>query len=55
MIPIQIRVTKKLIEMMDELIDNGIYSNRSEVIRDAVRRHVRGYLRDAKKLRNNKK
>lgn len=40
MIPVQIRVTKKLIEMIDHLVDEGLYSNRSEAIRDAIRRHV---------------
>jgi len=40
MIPVQVRVTKKLIELLDELVDNGIYSNRSEAIRDAIRKHL---------------
>ena len=40
MLPVQIRFTKKLIERVDELIDSGIYSNRSEAIRDATRRLV---------------
>ncbi len=40
MIPIQVRVTKKLMERLDELIDCGAYSNRSEAIRDAIRKHV---------------
>lgn len=33
-------MTKKLLEMVDELIENGIYSNRSEAIRDATRKLV---------------
>jgi len=41
MVPVQIRVTKKLIELIDELVQEGIYSNRSEVIRDAIRKHLR--------------
>ena len=40
MMPVQIRFTKKLIEKIDELINSGVYSNRSEVIRDATRRLV---------------
>lgn len=40
MMPVQIRFTRKLIERIDELIDSGIYSNRSEAIRDATRRLV---------------
>jgi Arc/MetJ-type ribon-helix-helix transcriptional regulator len=40
MIPVQIRFTRKIIERIDDLIDNGIYSNRSEAIRDDTRRLV---------------
>jgi len=40
MIPVQVRVTRKLIEMIDELVERGLYSNRSEAIRDAIRKHV---------------
>ena len=40
MIPVQIRFTKKLIEYIDVLIESGVYSNRSEAIRDATRRLV---------------
>ncbi len=40
MIPVQVRVTRKLIEMLDDLIESGMYSNRSEAIRDAIRKHV---------------
>ncbi len=44
MVPIQVRITKKLIEEIDLLIEKGIYSNRSEVIRDATRRHIIGFI-----------
>ena len=40
MIPVQIRFTKKLIAYIDKLIESGVYSNRSEAIRDATRRLV---------------
>jgi Arc/MetJ-type ribon-helix-helix transcriptional regulator len=40
MIPVQIRFTRKLIEHIDRLIEYGVYSNRSEAIRDATRRLV---------------
>ena len=40
--PIQIRMTQKLIDLVDELVQEGTYSNRSEAIRDAIRRHVSG-------------
>jgi Arc/MetJ-type ribon-helix-helix transcriptional regulator len=36
--PIQIRLTRELIEKVDSLIERGIYPNRSEAVRDAVRR-----------------
>ena len=48
MIPVQIRFTKKIIEHVDRLVDSGVYSNRSEAIRDATRRLVVGMtLNDA--------
>ena len=40
MIPVQIRFTRKIIEYIDRLIESGVYSNRSEAIRDATRRLV---------------
>jgi len=46
MIPVQVRVTRKLIEMLDELIESGAYSNRSEAIRDAIRKNV-NYFHDS--------
>ena len=36
--PIQIRLTRELIAKIDVMIDNGVYPNRSEAVRDAVRR-----------------
>lgn len=36
--PIQIRLTKELIEKIDKFIEQGLYPNRSEAIRDAVRK-----------------
>jgi len=43
MIPVQIRLTKKLLDLIDEMVEDGIYSNRSEAIRDAVRRICNDY------------
>ena len=40
MIPVQVRLTKSILEKVDLLIRNGFYSNRSEVIRDATRRLI---------------
>ena len=37
---LQIRMNSGLISMMDNLVKQGVYSNRSDVIRDAVRRFV---------------
>jgi Arc/MetJ-type ribon-helix-helix transcriptional regulator len=36
--PVQIRLTRELIEKLDILIEKGMYPNRSEAVRDAVRR-----------------
>ncbi len=36
----QIRLSHGLVELVDSLVDKGIYANRSDVIRDAVRRFV---------------
>ena len=36
----QIRMNKAIINRLDSLVKEGIYSNRSDVIRDAVRRFV---------------
>ncbi|MEM4263456.1 MAG: ribbon-helix-helix domain-containing protein [Candidatus Woesearchaeota archaeon] len=35
---VQVRMSKGLIEKVDKLVDKGIYANRSDAIRDAVRR-----------------
>ena len=37
---VQVRLSHGLIESMDDLVDTGIYSSRSDVVRDAVRRLV---------------
>lgn len=37
---LQIRMNKELMKRIDILVKSGVYSNRSEVIRDAVRRFV---------------
>lgn len=37
---IQIRMSHGLVEMMDSLVEKGIYANRSDVVRDSVRRFV---------------
>lgn len=37
---INVRLSSELIKAIDELIDKGIYSSRSEVIRDLCRNYV---------------
>jgi len=37
---INVRVSSELIKRIDELIEQGIYSSRSEVIRDLCRSYV---------------
>ncbi|MBI5061399.1 MAG: ribbon-helix-helix protein, CopG family [Candidatus Aenigmarchaeota archaeon] len=34
-------MTRRLVEEMDELVEDGWYANRSELIRDAVRDAIR--------------
>lgn len=38
MIPIQVRLTKRFLDIIDRMIDDGIYANRSEAIRDCIRK-----------------
>lgn len=38
MLTIQVRLTKELVNKAQELVDEGLYSNKSEVIRDSLRR-----------------
>lgn len=40
MFTVQIRLTQKQIKMVDELVASGVYPNRSEAIRDAVRQLI---------------
>ena len=35
------KLTRRLVEEMDELVQEGWYANRSELIRDAVRNAIR--------------
>jgi len=37
---IQVRLSHGIIEKVDELVEIGVYSSRSDVLRDAVRRLV---------------
>ena len=37
---IQIRLTRNMLGQLDELIKNGKYPNRSEAVRDGVRRLI---------------
>ncbi|MEE8400750.1 MAG: ribbon-helix-helix domain-containing protein [Candidatus Hydrothermarchaeaceae archaeon] len=39
---VQLRMPKALIKSIEELVQRGIYKNKSEVIVDAVRHHVVG-------------
>ncbi|MEK6845625.1 MAG: ribbon-helix-helix domain-containing protein [Nanoarchaeota archaeon] len=37
---VQVRLSHGLVEKVDDLVETGIYANRSDVIRDAVRRLI---------------
>ena len=47
MIPIQVRVTKKVLSKIEEEVNDGKYANRSEIVREAIRYH----LKRSKKLK----
>jgi Arc/MetJ-type ribon-helix-helix transcriptional regulator len=36
----QIRIEKGLVSRMEDLVSSGIYSNKAEIVRDAVRRLI---------------
>lgn len=38
MLTLQVRLTKELVQKAQDLVDKGLYSNKSEVIRDSLRR-----------------
>jgi Arc/MetJ-type ribon-helix-helix transcriptional regulator len=40
MVPIQIRVTRKILEEIEGVIRSGRYSSRSEFVREALRSHL---------------
>jgi len=40
---ITIRLPKWMIQAIDELVEKGLYPNRSEFIREAIRGHLRRY------------
>ena len=42
MATVQIRLTEKQIKLIDALIRKGTYPNRSEAVRDSVRKLVNG-------------
>lgn len=37
---IQVRLSHGLVEKMDDFVETGLYSSRSDIVRDAVRRLV---------------
>ncbi len=41
---VQVRLSHGLVDKIDDLVDTGIYANRSDVIRDAVRKLVLGKM-----------
>lgn len=47
---LQIRLTKTMLEQLDELVRNGKYPNRSEAVRDGVRRLIENKSSSSKVL-----
>ena len=43
MITLPAKVTQRLINELDEIVEEGWYSSRSEAVRDAIRQLVRRY------------
>ncbi len=37
---VQVRLSHGIVEKVDDLVETGLYANRSDVIRDAVRRLI---------------
>ncbi|MBR9705340.1 ribbon-helix-helix protein, CopG family [Candidatus Pacearchaeota archaeon] len=50
---LQIRMNQGLLKRVDTLVKSGVYSNRSDVIRDAVRRFV--WEKEVGSITNNNK
>ena len=40
MVPIQVRLTEKIVEEIDRILEKGIHINRSDFIRDAIRKQI---------------
>ena len=50
---LQIRMNKELVKRVDSLVKTGVYSSRSDVIRDSVRRFV--WEKEVGSIKNNNK
>ncbi len=46
MMPVQIRLTKRIVEEIDQLVDAGLHCSRSDFVRDAIRRHIESQKRE---------
>jgi Arc/MetJ-type ribon-helix-helix transcriptional regulator len=46
MIPVQVRLTKRIIEEIDKLVGAGLHCNRSDFVRDAIRRQIENQKTD---------
>lgn len=42
-IPVQVRITEKMLFKAEQLVKEGLYVNISDVIRDGLRRKLEGY------------
>ena len=40
MVPVQVRLTEQIMEEIDRILKKGIHINRSDFIRDAIRKHI---------------
>ena len=51
-VSITIRLSPKDIELIDEMVEKGYFTNRSDAIRNSMRTHLRGIEAERKQGRN---
>jgi Arc/MetJ-type ribon-helix-helix transcriptional regulator len=46
MMPVQVRLTRRIVEEIDRLVEAGLHCSRSDFVRDAIRRHIEASRRE---------
>lgn len=52
---LHIRISKKLLAKLQILIDQGLYNNQAEIVREAIRNHLLKYKEETEKEKKNEK